>query len=96
MQVFPNDLEPSHSNSCSPTCNTEIERRGKYFEQLEHESQYFELLQLTKECLHNHSSSRPTAEQILHSLEKMKANSENTSDLIDAVKQVAYCSSAHY
>ena len=95
MQVFPSDLEPSHFDSCNP-CITEIERRGKYFKQLEHESQYFELIQLTKDCLHNHASSRPTAQQILHSLEKMKTNSSDTSELMDAVKQVAYYGSAHY
>ena len=84
-QVFPNDLEPSHSDPCD-RCVTEVERRGKYFKQLEHESQYFELTQLTKDCLHNHPSSRPTAEKILNSLEKM---TDNTGELMDAVKQVA-------
>ena len=90
VQVFPNDLEPSH---CDSTCITEVERRGKYFKQLEHKSQYCELIQLTKDCLYNHAPSRPTAEQILYSLEKMEADSDNTSDLIDAVKQVAKYSS---
>ena len=90
MQVFPNDLDPSHCNSCSPTCNThsEVERRGKYFKQLENESQYYELIQLSKDCLHDHASSRPTAEQILCALEEMKENTDEQS-LMNAVKQVA-------
>ena len=84
-QVFPNDLEPSH---CDSTCITEVERRGKYFKQLEHESQYCELIQLTKDCLHNHAPSRPTAEQILCALEGMKDN-RSTDELMNGVKQVA-------
>ena len=97
--MFPNDLEPSYSDSCNPCItDSEVERRGKYFKQLEHENQYFELIQLTKDCLRNHASSRPTAEQILYSLEEMKANSDNSCEIIDAVKQVAdyTCSSACY
>ena len=93
--MFPNDLEPSSSDSCNPTYLTEVKRRGKYFKQLEHESQYCELIRLTKDCLHNCASSRPSAEQILCALEKMKANSDNTCELMDAVKQAAYYSSTH-
>ena len=83
MQVFPNDLEPSHCDI------TEVERRGKYFKQLEHENQYCELIQLTKDCLHNHPPSRPTAEQILCALEGMKDINRSTDELMNAVKQVA-------
>ena len=96
MQVFPNDLEPSYSDLGDPTCFTEVERRGKYFKQLEHESQYFELIQLTKSCLHNCAPSRPTAEQILYALERMKGTGDNTCELMDAIKKVVhYYSNAH-
>lgn len=63
VQEFPNDLDPeAHCDSCCPTCTNEVERRGKYFKQLKHENQYQELIQLSKDCLHNHAPSRPTAE----------------------------------
>jgi hypothetical protein len=65
MQVFPNNLDPSHCDSRSPMYTTEVERRGKYFKQLELDSQYLDLIQLAKHCLHNHAPSRPTAEQTL-------------------------------
>jgi hypothetical protein len=88
MQVFPNDLDPSHCDSRSPMYTTELERRGKYFKQLEHDSQYHELIQLAKDCLHNNPPSRPTAEQILCALEEMKDN-RSTDELMNAVKRVA-------
>lgn len=84
--MFP-DLEPRYPD---PSHCSEVERRGKYFEQLESEGQYYQLIQLTKECLHNSPSSRPTAEQTVCELERTKAeNYGNCEDLKEVVKQIS-------
>ena len=73
---------------------SEVERRGQYFEQLE------DLLPgrirqvivlLIKNCLHNDPSQRPTAEQLVSSLEEMKGEVEGAYGelaTVDAVRQV--------
>ena len=71
-----------------------MERRGNYFDQLENllpGGNRHRLLQLMKDCLHNVPSRRPTAEQLVTSLEEMKGEVEGAYGelaIVDAVRQV--------
>ena len=73
---------------------SEVERRGQYFEQLEDllPGRIRQVLVLLiKNCLHNVPSRRPTAEQLVTSLEEMKGEVEGAYGelaTIDAVRQV--------
>ena len=73
--MFPSDLlEPNYAdpdNAERLIGRTEVERRGRYFEQLDRrmvEGQQHPCVQLTKDCLHNTPSRRPTAEQLVTTL----------------------------
>ena len=97
-QVFPgNLLQPTYAdpdNHHQLMARSEVERRGQYFEQLE------DLLPcrirqvlvlLIKNCLHNVPPRRPTAEQLVTSLEEMKGEVEEAYGelaTVDAVRQV--------
>ena len=96
--MFPGDLlehnYPDPENPDRLTGRTEVERRGEYFEQLEQSAfrQHQSMIQLTKDCLHNTPSRRPTAEQLVVALEGMKADIEGPYgefSKLDAVRQVA-------
>ena len=96
--MFPGDLlEPNYPDPENPdrlTGRTEVERRGEYFEQLEQSAfrQHQSMIQLTKDCLHNTPSRRPTAEQLVVALEGMKADIEGPYgefSKLDAVRQIA-------
>ena len=73
---------------------SEVERRGQYFEQLEDllPGRIRQVLVLLiKNCLHNDPSQRPTAEQLVTSLEEMKSVVEGSYGelaTVDAVRQV--------
>ena len=73
---------------------SEVERRGQYFEQLEDllPGRIRQVLVLLiKNCLHNDPSQRPTAEQLVTSLEEMKGEVEGAYGelaTVDAVRQV--------
>ena len=73
---------------------SEVERRGEYFEQLEDllpGGIRHTFVQLTKNCLRNSPSQRPTAEQLVTALEEMKADIEGPYGKlakVDAVRQV--------
>ena len=73
---------------------SEVERRGQYFEQLEDllPGRIRQILVLLiKNCLHNDPSQRPTAEQLVTSLEEMKSEVEGAYGelaTVDAVRQV--------
>ena len=73
---------------------TEVERRECYIEQLKRTFLRGELhpfVQLVKRCLKNEPHERPTAEELVTYLEKMKADTEGPyGDIarIDAVRQV--------
>ena len=97
LQVFPGDLlEPNYANpnnSDQLVARTEIERRGEYFERLEGSTigGQHPCVQLTKDCLHNSPSRRPTAEQLVATLEGMRADTEGPYGAIaraDAVRHV--------
>ena len=92
-QIFPGDLlEPTYADPNNPEqliARSEIERRGRFLEQLEREQHY--CTQLIKDCLHNLPSRRPTAEQLLATLEGMRADIEGPCGAVaraDAVRQV--------
>ena len=73
---------------------SEEERRQEYIEQLEDRyprGSRHPFVQLVKRCLKNNPSDRPTAEEVMSSLEEMKADIEGPCGevaRIDAVRQV--------
>ena len=98
MQVFPGDLlEPTYADSETSdnlVARSEVERRGRYLDQLEKmlpDGDNHPLIHLVKQCLRNTPLQRPTAEELVVSLEEMKADIEGPyGDVarIDAVRQV--------
>ena len=97
LQVFPGDLlEPNYANpnnSDQLVARTEIEYRGEFFERLEGSmlGGQHPCVQLTKDCLHNSPSRRPTAEQLVATLEGMRADIEGPYGAVaraDAARQV--------
>ena len=96
--MFPSDLlEPNYAdpdNAERLIGRTEVERRGRYFEQLDRrmvEGQQHPCVQLTKDCLHNTPSRRPTAEQLVTTLTEMRADIDGPCGAVaraDAVRQV--------
>ena len=97
-QVFPGNLLQStyadFDNRHQLMARSEVERRGQYFEQLEDllPGRIRQVLVLLiKNCLHNDPSQRPTAEQLVTSLEEMKSVVEGSYGelaTVDAVRQV--------
>ena len=92
--MFPGDLlEHNYADPDSPgrlVGRTEVERRQLYFDQLEG-NVYVQLVRLIKTCLHNDPSQRPTAEQLVTELERMKSDVEGPCGklaTVDAVRQV--------
>ena len=97
LQIFPGDLlEPNYTNpnnSDELVARSEVERRRDYFEQLEGTmlGGQHPCVLLTKQCLHNSPSRRPTAEQLVATLEGMRADIEGPCGAVaraDAVRQV--------
>ena len=80
--VLPNEL----------LARSEVQRRGKYFEKLEDLVPYGRarlIVQLTKDCLHNAPSQRPTAEQLVTMLGGMREDDNDiiTTNRADVVTQ---------
>ena len=73
---------------------SEVQRRVRYIGQLENKfstGDQHPLVLLVKRCLHNDPSERPTSEEVVASLEEMKADIEGPYGEIakaDAVRQV--------
>ena len=97
LQIFPGDLlEPTYAspnNSDELVARSEIERRGEYFEQLEGTmlGGRHPCVLLTKQCLHNSPLRRPTAEQLVATLEGMRADIEGPCGAVaraEAMRQV--------
>ena len=68
---------------------SEVEHRERFLEQLEREQHC--CTQLIKDCLHNTPPRRPMAEQLLATLEGMRADIEGPCGSVaraDAVRQV--------
>lgn len=97
-QIFPGDLlEPTYPDSGNPgqlLARSEVERRGKYIEQLDYQlpkGGQHPFVQLMKRCLQNEPSERPTSEQLVLSLSEMKADTEGLCEEVtraEAVRQV--------
>ena len=92
-QVFPGDLlEPTYANPNNPEqliARSEVERRGRFLDKLEREQHC--CIQLIKDCLHNTPSRRPTAEQLVATLEGLRADIKGPCGAVaraDAVRQV--------
>ena len=98
IQTFPGQLlEPNYTDPENPdrlVGRSEVERREQYFQLLDRrivDGQRHPCVQLTKECLHNSPSRRPTAEQLVATLEGMRADIEGPCGAVaraDAVRQV--------
>ena len=82
FQTFPGELLPSTfpnpDNIREVRGRTELERRGKYIEMLEAEfgRLHLPLVQLVKECLHNVPNERPTTDDLLARLQRMREEVE--------------------
>ena len=97
-QTFPgNLLEPTYSdpdNQDNLLARSEVERRQVYIDQLDQklpDCGHHPLVQLVKCCLKNTPSQRPSAEEVLTSLEEMKAVIDGPCGDVsraDAVRQV--------
>ena len=84
LQKFPGDLLTSTyyhpSNRAVILARTEVERRGQYIASLEAPSSigvlYPDLVQLVKQCLHNGPDQRPSTDELLATLQRMKVEVE--------------------
>ena len=98
IQEFPNDLldvvHVDPNNESELLQHSEVERRKKYFDMLEDmiaKGQQHPLAQLSKSCLNNDPTLRPTAEEIVTALEEMEEEIEGRYgelSKLDAVRQV--------
>ena len=86
-------LEPNHADPNDPdklVARSEVERRQNYFDMMPFRMHH-PYIQLTKDCLHNSPTRRPTAEQLVATLEGMRADIEGPCGAVaraDAVRQV--------
>ena len=97
-QIFPGKLlEPTYPDPNyqeSLLARSEVERRHVYIDQLDRKLPdygHHPFIQLVKRCLKNAASQRPTAEDVLRSLEEMKPVIEGPCGEVaraDAVRQV--------
>ena len=98
MQTFPGQLlESNYTDPENPdrlVGRSEVERPEQHFQLLDRhiiDGQYHPCVQLAKDCLHNSPSRRPTAEQLVATLEGMRADIEGSCGAVvraDAVRQV--------
>ena len=84
LQKFPGDLLTSTyynpSNRAVILARTEVERRGRYIALLEAPAPigvlYPDLVQLVKQCLQNIPDQRPSTDELLATLQRMKVEVE--------------------
>ena len=99
IQIFSGDnFEPRHSEPDNSRRNidhdSEVDRRVTYFEKLEETmsgGREHPLLKLTRDCLHNTPSERPTAERLVAVLEKVRTDIDGPYRklaIVDALRQV--------
>ena len=98
MQMFPgNLLEPTYAdpeNRRRLLARSEVDRRRQYIEQLEENlprGRRHPFVQLVNRCLQNEPSDRPTSEELITSLEEIRATTEGIYGDVaraDAVRQV--------
>lgn len=98
LQIFPDELlEPTYldpENHERLLARSEVERRQHYIEQLGNiflSGEQHAFVQLLRRCLHNDNSLRPTSQELLTSLETLRAGIEGPYGDVaraDAVGQV--------
>ena len=98
IKVFPGDLlEPTYTdpeNRHRLLARSEAERRRQYIEQLEKNflrGEQHPFVQLVNKCLQNEPSERPMSDELITSLEEMRATIEGIYGDVaraDAVRQV--------
>ena len=81
IQTFPSDLLPSTfpnpDNLEDVRGRTEVGRRESYIEMLERKiADHPALIQLVKQCLHNVPDQRPSTDELLATLQRMKVEVE--------------------
>ena len=83
FQVFPgNLLSHTFPDPDSPhhtlVARSEVERRGEYMELLEKEvgNHHPSLVQLVRQCLHNVPEQRPSTDEVLGSMQRLKVEVE--------------------
>ena len=82
FQTFPGDLLPStYPNPDNPSevrGRTELERRGKYVADLEAVGRFIpaSLVELIKQSLHNVPDKRPSTDELLTRLQRMRSEME--------------------
>ena len=84
FQVFPGNLLsgtfPDPDNPEHTLARSEIERRGKYMEIMEGHVQFGylhpSLVQLVRQCLHNAPERRPSTDEVLGNLQRLKVEVE--------------------
>ena len=82
FQVFPgNLLSHTFPDPDNPECalaHSEVERRGEYMEILDRQFGYLHpaLVQLVRQCLHNAPELRPSTDEVLGSLQRLKVEVE--------------------
>ena len=85
---------PDPNNPEEVVGRSEVERRREYIEQLEemlHGGEHHPLTQMVKQCLQNAPSRRPTTEQLVSELQRVRADVEGAYGefaKLDAVRQV--------
>ena len=81
LQVFPGTLLPhNYADRQNPDhllARSEVERRRDYIQPLHGQlGEQHPLVQLVHQCLHNTPARRPSAEELLHQLEAVRAQIE--------------------
>ena len=107
MQTFPGELlEPNYTDPDNPdrlVGRSEVERCERHFQLLNKQMIGGQChpcvhVQLAKDCLHNSPLRRPTAEQLVATLEGMRADIEGPCGAVaraDAVRQVVMMKEIH-
>ena len=74
-QIFPGDLLPiTYYDAGNLQARNEVQRREQYIETLGH--YHPALVELVKECLHNSPDQRPTTDDLLVRLQRMREEVE--------------------
>jgi hypothetical protein len=99
IQTFPDDLDTStYPDEHSPgsrrlRARSEVDRRAKYFEPLQHLDQPAQdLLAIIKRCLEDEAKRRPTIDDIVETLKQIRSGSPplNRFDLLKGVSYYHY------
>ena len=98
LKIFPGDLSeatyPDPNNPETVIGRSEVERREEYIDQLERElcgGAHHPLTQMVKQCLWNSPERRPTTEQLVADLQRVRGDIEGAYGefaKLDAVRQV--------